>query len=80
MECLVSLMFVLVKLCFLYKMKLKKWGGKKIHREQITLRINISQRMQGGKRLQKWKFFHNSRQVQRWILQAVVSSMFMVCF
>ena len=36
-------------------MKLKKCGGKKIHREQITLRINISQRMQGGKRLQKWK-------------------------
>ena len=54
--------------------------GKKIHGEQITLRIIISQRMQGGKRLQKWKFFHNSRQVQRWILQAVVSSMFMVCF
>ena len=31
--------------------------GKKIHGEQITLRINISQRMQGGKRLQKVEIF-----------------------
>lgn len=39
MECLVLFMFVFVKLCFLYKMKLKKCGVKKFIENKLYLEL-----------------------------------------